>query len=207
VRAQATPGCSAVAATAAARRPFAAPTSPAATPAHADACSRSTANAAPERPRPLSVPAEDRGLAERPGLGSEETSAAKCSLRDAGNLRRDVRRGASGGGQGGRRAGPARVGPAHGNGPRADPGWEQGGNEVGTNRVPTRPPVSSHVIMKNAHLQATMAEDGGKRAQVHAVLRHHERGVQRGRDGRVAELVRGPADGDRDGHLVADPDP
>jgi hypothetical protein len=50
VRAQATPGCSAVAATAAARRPCAAPTSPAATPAHADAYSSSTANADPSAP-------------------------------------------------------------------------------------------------------------------------------------------------------------
>jgi hypothetical protein len=60
VRAQATPGVSAVAATVAARRRFAGPTSPAATPAHADACSRSTTSAAAGRAQPLSVPAETR---------------------------------------------------------------------------------------------------------------------------------------------------
>jgi hypothetical protein len=60
VRAQARPGCSAVAATAAARPPFAAPTSPAATLGRARACSRSTANAPAGRAQ-RSVPAEDRG--------------------------------------------------------------------------------------------------------------------------------------------------
>jgi hypothetical protein len=60
-RAHAPPGCSPVAATAAARPPCAAPTSRAATPARADACSRSTAGAATECAQPPSVSAQYRG--------------------------------------------------------------------------------------------------------------------------------------------------
>jgi hypothetical protein len=42
-----------------------------------------------------------------------------------------------------------------------DPGWERGGNEVGTNRVPKRPPVSSRVIVKYADLQVITDGDRG----------------------------------------------
>jgi hypothetical protein len=85
-RAHATPGCSAVAATAAARPPCVAPTSPAATPVRAGACSRNTADAAPERGQPPSVRADHSCCTA--GVGVGETSAAWCSVRDGGNLRR-----------------------------------------------------------------------------------------------------------------------
>jgi hypothetical protein len=73
-------------------------------------------------------------------------------------------------------------------------GGNRGGNEVGTNRVPPRPLVSSHVIVKNADLQAITDEDrGGVLIEPPFLSRGSQVRILPGASAEVSEIVKIPA--------------